>query len=335
MEYLKSQLMAHFGDDIEIASMEGGGFYPRFHVEVDVLTQSKRLSLFLKAMKPMRPERQEAEYYAYTHVLPLLEIRTPHLFGCFPDIEYPTQWLILERIEGCWSQRKHEREVLDIFQGIGYLHGKGITYPPAVDPGVRDFEFPSTKDEEKFSEMRTLLEEYAVELSLDKQVVEGFDRNLEYLRESQKTWIHGDNDVSNMLMCADGLCIIDWETFSWASPALDLGDLVQRVTLGKREKKHIDAYCRGFVSASGKKINPDQVNEWMDQGVFYDGVQGLTHYCERRINDKTWDGKDWFDSWGLPRVRRINELIGRNNHSNLCLPLSLITSSIALPPPSW
>jgi len=306
-EYLERRLTEHFGDDIEIISMKEGGHYPRFHVEANILIQSENLPLFLKAMKP---ERQEAELYAYTHVLPSLGIRTPHLYGCFPDCEYPTQWLILERIEGRWSQRKQEEEVSDIFQGIGYLHGKGRTHPPAESQIVERLQFPSTKDEEDLSEMHSLLEEHAVELSLNPQVVETFDRNLEYLRESQKTWIHGDNDVSNMLVCSDGLCIIDWETFSRASPALDLGDLISRVTLGERKEKHLDAYRQGYLEGSGEEVNPDQVNEWMDQGVFFDGVKWLSYYCTR-INDKIWNGKDWFDSFGLPRVKRINELIGK------------------------
>ena len=258
MEYLRSRLTGHFGDDIEITSMKEGGHYPRFHVEADIVTGSESLQLFLKAMKP---ERQEAELYAYTHVLPSLEIRTPHLYGSFPDCEYPTQWLILERVDGRWSQRKQEEEVLDIFQGVGFLHGKGKTHTPAESHVVERFEFPSTSDEEDLSEMRSLLEKHAVELLLSPQVIEAFNRNLEYLRESQKTWIHGDNDVSNMLACSDGLCIIDWETFSWASPALDLGDLVARVTLGERKGKHFDAYRQGYLEGSGEKINLDQVNE--------------------------------------------------------------------------
>lgn len=306
IEHLKKYLYERFGKDIEISSIAGTGWNPRCHVEVDIVTGGNKLRLFLKALNP---ERQEAEIYAYSRILPFLDIRIPRFYGSFPDNEFATQWLILERIKGRWIQPEHEGEALEMFQVIGYLHGAGKAYPPVGRSVTEQLQFPSASDEEVLSRRRDLLKRYATDLSLDEGVVEAFAQNVLYLCESPKTWIHGDNDISNILVSSDGLYVIDWEKFSWASPALDLGELVTKVPHGE-SRKYIEAYCLGYRSASNDVLNFDEVLEWVNHGLFFDGVRWISYYCER-MSDSSWDRQNWYDSYVVPRIRIINDLMGR------------------------
>lgn len=304
MGYLKEKLKEHFGDDIEIISIKGVGWNPKNHIEADIVTKSVRIPLFLKALWP---ESQEAEMYAYSIILSQIDIRVPHLYGYFPDNELQRQWAILERAAGRWVKLSEEKDALSVFKLIGCLHGASKNVQPDCSV-TKSLLFPSAKDRLEFSNRHHLLAKYAVELGLDSRITETFSQNFLNLQKSLMAWIHGDNDVSNMLINDEGLCLLDWERIAWAPPALDLGQIVNRLPKKEIIEKLLQKYISGYQSASGQVVTFDQAFEWVRNGMLFDDVRWVCYYLER-INYINWDRQKWYDAHVLPRIKRLNSLI--------------------------
>lgn len=308
IEHIRKHLYGRFGKNIEIVDVREGAWNKRYHVEADIVVESNKLPLFLKGLWP---ETQEAELYAYNCVLPLLGVRVPHFYGGFPDTEPGRQWIILERVAGRWVNLGDKEEALSVFKMMGYIHGVSKMSPPSREhPAVDQLMFPAEKDEREFSNRRHLLQEHAVELGIDKEVIEVFGRNILYLRESPRVWIHGDNDRSNMLINDDGPCFIDWEKLAWAPPALDLGQIATIIpgTPPDQITEHLQAYCSGFRESSGELLELDQVSEWTQHGIFFDGVRWICYYCER-MDDDNWDRQNWYDTYLVPIIASTNSMI--------------------------
>jgi len=75
------------------------------------------------------------------------------------------------------------------------------------------------------------LEEHALSAPLRELVRESDPREYRTTRDhgpkvTARTPVHGDYFSANILPVADGLFVIDWETFGWGDPMWDLGFLV-------------------------------------------------------------------------------------------------------------
>ena len=304
-EYLQDHLVKHFGKDTDVIALRGAGWSERIHIEADILVGSEKMDLFLKWM---RPQGQTAEIYAYDHILPLLSIRTPHFYGSFPDYEYPTRWLILERLNGRPVRRDRQDDIIPVFHILGSLHGQGKAHPPLCSQDTEHLRFPKSQIEGDPTTIKDTLAANLEELCLDRKVPEAFDQCMGYLCAAPKTWIHGDNDGSNILLHSDGVRLIDWEALSWAPPAVGLGNFCARMP-ASLIKEGLYAYRRGYCEASGEKMLTDKVQEWICHGVFFHGARWLSRHCQR-VHNESWR-REWFRTVGVSLVEAINQLIAQ------------------------
>lgn len=79
--------------------MRTAGHHVRAHAVAEMRTSSGEFRLFLKVLKP---ERKEAELFAYDRLLPTAICSSPKVMARFPDWEWPTVWLSLEYLDGRW-----------------------------------------------------------------------------------------------------------------------------------------------------------------------------------------------------------------------------------------
>jgi len=115
---------------------------------------------------------------------------------------------------------------------------------------------------------------------------------------------HGDNDVSNLIVTPEGICLLDWETARWASPAVDLGNVLAWLPTEHTDMA-LTAYLRGVERGGGEAPSKTDLDTLIAHGRFYDGMKLIGSYLNR---DNREAPRDWFESYVAPRVALVNEL---------------------------
>jgi len=307
-KYLCERLHEHF-PNAEIQRIEGVGWDPVSHVHADIRVNDRMVSLFLKRL---RPETQDAEQYAYTKLLPVLEFHTPHLYGAFPDREPSRSWLILERVEGKPIELSDTQLNRGLFEILGQLHGRG-QFLVAEENIPEHLRFFSTETEKSFAKWNDLLARDMNCLSLDARALEIFNARLKNLREAPCTWVHGDLETSNLLHVGPWIYVIDWESCGFGPASLDLGPVVARLP-GDLLLEYMDAYCRTYTHSSGESLSQSQVQEWIDDGLVIDAVEWIAHYCEHRDEPGWRNWTRFYHIYVLPRVKTLNVFSARTHH---------------------
>jgi len=307
-KYLCECLKEHF-PNAEIQRVEGVGWDPVSHVHADIRVDNKRMILFLKRL---RPETQDAEQYAYTKLLPALNLRTPRLYGMFPDCEPSRSWLILERVEGKPIELSDTQLTHGLFKILGQLHGKArlLVAEEYIPENLRFF---SMETEESFAKWHDLLARDMNCLSLSTRALEIFNAKVKSLRGYPCTWIHGDLDTSNLLHVGQWIYVIDWEACGFGPASLDLGPLTARLP-GDLLIEYVDAYRQAYIRSSGENLSQVQVQEWIDDGLVIDAVEWIAHYCEHK-DEPGWENWDsFYRVYVLPRVEMLNMFSARTHH---------------------
>lgn len=295
-----TRLLDCLGPSATVEEIGPSGHLPRCHVQVIVNISGERKKLFLKALKP---ERKERELYAYEHILPTLDVRTPRLLGSFPDWEYPTIWLVLEWIEGRRADRNNTDDLSLVFEALAQLHSQSERWQVPVG-GLPDSALQLQSAQ--LHQMYEVIERNQSRLGIDTDCLSLLNRSVGSLLSGPRVWTHSDNEVSNILIKDDAAWLIDWELAMWSTPGVDLGNLC--VHLSDDEiSRGLTTYRRVYSERVSREIHGSEIQRWLADGLCHDALTWLGFYCEHRDSHQL-DEHNWYENWGTLRVKWLQRL---------------------------
>ena len=100
--------------------------------------------------------------------------------------------------------------------------------------------------------------------------------------------------------------MIDWEFLRWASPALDLGNILAQVD--KELHRGCAETYRTQLSSHGVQVEMERVDAWIRTGLCHDALKTLSYAVDRKREGRFGPDDDWFSTWGMPRVSRLREI---------------------------
>ena len=295
-DHASQHLLHELGDGAEVLEVSEAGHHPRAHAVAQVRVAGRETRLFLKMLKP---ERKDAELFAYDRLLPTAGCLAPKVVARFPDWELPTIWLALEYIDGRWAKLDEDGDRSSVLSEMARLHSMGLQSPGLAD----DDEAPKLSSSELVEMYETIKEERDF-LQVTDGHLDLLHNACRSLESSDRTWTRTDNHGSNYLMSDGQVWFIDWELLRWASPALDLENvfahLVEAVYAAAADR-YLKALQQHGVDATAKVVR-----SWIRDGLCHDALMWLPYAVDRR---QLGESDDWFATWGLPRVHRLEKLV--------------------------
>ncbi len=73
-----------------------------------------------------------------------------------------------------------------------------------------------------------------------------------------------------------------------------------------------EAYAQALSEHAQMRVTRDAIDRWIYDGLCHDALKWLSFHCERRRTEGA-DFQEWFDSWGLPRVKRLRSMALRED----------------------
>ena len=281
-----------------VSPLRAFGWTPRRHFRAVLAKAGKRQRVIVRHSWSVLGF--DTEKCLYESVLGDMSFRTPVLLGTFAIDHGEPPWMILEDLgESTIADEPAKRHL--ILPVLGLLHGCGrhLLEAGRLDTG-KLVPFPGSHtchDEwETFLGDGLTSDRYA----LPSGVLGCLDRLRDGLAQEPQTLLHGDTDLSNFVLTADGVAPVDWERALIGPASLDLGSVVSLDKLSEDMQSYRVAYCQ----ASGHSMGNEDALRVGGQGILFDSLRWVCYYI-RRVEAGNDPGEEWRQLHYEPRLRRV------------------------------
>ena len=285
-----------------VGGPEPFGWAPRRHLRARLERGAERQQVVLRQSWTEAGHRREA--LLYQSVLPHLGLVTARLLATFELAEGGPPWSVLEDLGTCHVVPTDAGDRAALLEALGALHAesrKVLRDRPEVAAALARFAASSPLHQR----WQALVERAGANPDTGIEPWHGrfLSQTLQRLDEEEVTLVHGDLDLTNTLLTARGLALIDWEQACIGPPSLDLGAVVE--VLESREE--LESYQAAFCAAGGRALTDEQVQQWRDLGDAYDCFRWICYHLGEREAARD-PGEQWREAYYYPRLRRLRSL---------------------------
>lgn len=161
----------------------------------------------------------------YGEILARLLLRTPRLIGSGTDPAGGT-WLMLEALEEAVRLEADWHRMPDAAGWLGKFHREAIERIQPESPS-----FLITYDREYYCGWAERTLSHARQLRMDLPWLDSLATEFSHglsalLHDGERTLIHGEFTVKNVMISSGDMCPTDWESAAWAAGEVDLACLV-------------------------------------------------------------------------------------------------------------
>jgi len=254
------------------------------HFRAEVEKGGSRRKIVIR--RNWRDEGFEVESFLYSCVLPRVPIGTPKLLATFELKTDSSKWMVLEDIGECCVEATCDKDRRTLLSTLGRLHGFCMGRIGAwIDAGPlprypkwRHGDWRPTLAQARASGWR----------DLGDWVLPLLDAVLRRLYTQPPTLVHGDVNLSNVILSKGDVWLVDWEFACIGPAALDLGEaLAFNASPGG-----LDAYRKGFNEVASDPLEADAVRDWADCGLAHSAFHWIS-YCLERQHEGRPLGEDW------------------------------------------
>ena len=235
--------------------------------------------------------KHEIETFIYRMVLPFyVRIRTPKLWATFVLVSDGSKWMVLEDLGDLMAQFDKSEDRQAFLQLLGRFHGYGMQLLKdesfSCGPLHRfDGEFIQYGGQfvslEKWREIlnRDLLFQ---EFHVEPWVFSLLEYLFHKLVKQPMTIIHGDINISNIILSENNVGLIDFERAYIGPPSLDLGYIAANI----ESPDELGAYRKGYMEISETDLSSNTLIEWVKVGRSYYCFYMICYYLEERMQGK-------------------------------------------------
>jgi hypothetical protein len=276
------------------------GWAPDHHLRCRLVRGDGSLDVIIR--HSWSAESHEVEVSLYQQILPRLPVRTAKLLASFVVDPGEPGWMVLEDLGPAPASAADPEHRNAFLTALGRLHGCSARL--LQEGGMGDLSLPIFSDDSApTSEWCALLRRAPDAAGIEPWMAGSVVGLVRRLCGQPVVLVHGDTDLSNLIITDAGPALVDWEKAQIGPASLDLGGLVEHIASPAEWERYRQTYGEGAAAEPGA----DLLAEWIDLGDAYDSLRWICYYLNAAEQGRGPDD-DWRASYYDPRLHRLESL---------------------------